>query len=368
MSSSHLSISAPVVIIIVSVVLLLNSHVGSCSCYKRIFGFGDGTMDTGNFVHMLGKAPSRLKELPYGKTFFKNATGRMSDGRVLIDFYAEALQLPLIPPILPEKDYGQFPYGANFAVMGATVLEAPLYPGSSLFSLGVQTDWFDEMVYLRATGDDARKHFLRDSDLILMGEIGSNDYFAYFSAGNKPHGNAADEYITNVMTYIMHFVEELILDRGAKVFVIPNNFPVGCWASYLSRFHSDNPEDYDEHKCLRWLNNFTQKHNERLRWEVNRLRNFYPHVKLIYADYYGATMDFIKNPSKFGIDDPVVACCGGDGPYHTSMECNSTAKIWGDPGRFANWDGMHMTEKAYNIIVQGVINGPFADPPFPQSC
>jgi hypothetical protein len=66
---------------------------------------------------------------------------------------AEALQLPLIPPILPEKDYGQFPYGANFAVMGATVLEAPLYPGSSLFSLGVQTDWFDEMVYLRATGD-----------------------------------------------------------------------------------------------------------------------------------------------------------------------------------------------------------------------
>jgi len=54
---------------------------------------------------------------------------------------------------------------------------------------------------------DARKHFLRDSDLILMGEIGSNDYFAYFSAGDKPHGNAADEYITNVMTYIMHFVE-----------------------------------------------------------------------------------------------------------------------------------------------------------------
>jgi hypothetical protein len=40
-----------------------------------------------------------------------------------------------------------------------------------------------------------------------MGEIGGNDYYAYFNAGNKPHGNAADEHITNVMTYIMHFVE-----------------------------------------------------------------------------------------------------------------------------------------------------------------
>jgi len=66
---------------------------------------------------------------------------------------AQALQLPLIPPILPEKDSGQFPHGANFAVMGATALGAPLYPGSSLWCLGVQMGWFDEMVYLRATGD-----------------------------------------------------------------------------------------------------------------------------------------------------------------------------------------------------------------------
>lgn len=68
--------------------------------------------------------------------------------------------------------------------------------------------WFDEMVNLRATGDgnyihqsntnmsnefmpnmlidqlihcvivlsDAKKHFLGDSDLVLMGEFGGNDY------------------------------------------------------------------------------------------------------------------------------------------------------------------------------------------------
>lgn len=84
--NNHISILV-ILIVDVSVVLLLNSHVGLCSCYKRIFSFGDDTMDTGNFVHLIGKAPSKYKEAPYGKTFFRHATGRISDGRVLIDFY-----------------------------------------------------------------------------------------------------------------------------------------------------------------------------------------------------------------------------------------------------------------------------------------
>ncbi|WVZ78593.1 hypothetical protein U9M48_026282 [Paspalum notatum var. saurae] len=60
---------------------------------------------------------------------------------------------------------------------------------------------------------------------------------------------------------------------------------------------------------------------------MNYLRGTYPAVKFIYADYYGAAMEFIKNPGRFGIGDPLVAYCGGDGPYHTGGECNSTAKI-----------------------------------------
>ena len=76
-------------ILLVSVVLLLNSPAGLCGCYKRIFTFGDSIIDTGNFVHMSGNGSSRYKELPYGMTFFKNATGRICDGRVLVDFYGE---------------------------------------------------------------------------------------------------------------------------------------------------------------------------------------------------------------------------------------------------------------------------------------
>ena len=54
-------------------------------------------MDTGNFVHLIGKNASKYKEAPYGNTFFRHATGRMSDGRVLIDFYGAYIPFSLNP-------------------------------------------------------------------------------------------------------------------------------------------------------------------------------------------------------------------------------------------------------------------------------
>ncbi|CAO2204102.1 unnamed protein product [Urochloa humidicola] len=358
---------------IVLIVLLLNPREGLCSCYKRIFSFGDSTIDTGNFVHLIGKAKSMYTEPPYGMAFFKHATGRACDGRVLIDFYAQALKLPWIPPYLPKKDSGEFPNGANFAVVGATTrgtnFSVPLMNGTVgvTWTLGVQIDWFEEMAQRIAPEDGAKQHFLRDS-LVVMGQISGNDYDSLFNAGRGRPGDDIEDIIVDIVIYISHFIEELILDYGATTFLVPGSFPIGCYASYLSRFHSDNPKDYDEQGCLRWLNEVSQKHNQKLHGEISRLRGFYPGVKLIYADYYGAAMEFIENPSRFGIGDPLVACCGGDGRYHTGMECNSTAKVWGDPSSFANWDGMLLTEKAYSIIAQGVLNGSFADPPFMQGC
>lgn len=83
----HHSISLSFVLL--SVVLLLNAHVGLCRCYKRIFSLGDSIIDTGNFAYLTGNNPSQYKELPYGMTYFNRPTGRISDGRVLLDFYGE---------------------------------------------------------------------------------------------------------------------------------------------------------------------------------------------------------------------------------------------------------------------------------------
>lgn len=52
--------------------------------YEAIFNFGDSISDTGNaakFYHQPAVASS-----PYGSTYFKGPSGRMSNGRLIIDF------------------------------------------------------------------------------------------------------------------------------------------------------------------------------------------------------------------------------------------------------------------------------------------
>nr|XP_034570039.1 GDSL esterase/lipase At1g28600-like [Setaria viridis] len=326
-------------IFLVSVVLLLNASAGLCSCYKRIFSFGDSIIDTGNFAN--GKGP--LMEFPFGMTYFKRPTGRICDGRVLIDFYAQALQLPLVPPNLPEKDTGLFPNGANFAVFGSTAMPPE---------------------YFRRWAD-AKRRILSES-LNVLGEIGGNDYNYWFS-GNMPREQAA-QFTPDIMAAIGSSIQELI-NMGAKVIMVPNNFPIGCVPASLSRYRSNNRADYDELGCLRWYNDFSRRHNQELRRVVDGLAARNPGVKLIYADYYGAAMEFIRDPHRFGIGDPLTACCGGDDqPYHTDRNCDRTARIWGNPSSFASWDGVHMTEKAYEVIARGVIDGPFANPPLLRAC
>ncbi|CAO2142489.1 unnamed protein product [Urochloa humidicola] len=354
-------------IFLVLLILLLNVPVGLCGCYKRIFSFGDSIIDTGNFANGKGS----LMEFPYGMTYFHRPTGRICDGRVLIDFYAQALQLPLLPPNLPEKDTGMFPNGANFAVYGSTAMPPDYFRRWNHkvpmpCHLGMQMGWFKDLMHRIAPRDDVKRQILGES-LIILGEIGGNDYNFWFGDVSKPR-EVATQFIPDIMVTIGSSIKELI-GMGAKVIMIPNNFPIGCVPAYLSGHKSNNHADYDEHGCLRWFNDFSQRHNMELRGMVNRLSVQNPGVKLVYADYYGAAMEFIKDPHRFGIGDPLTACCGGnEQPYHTNKLCDKTAKVWGNPSGFASWDGTHMTEKAYEVISQGVLNGPFANPPLLRTC
>ncbi|KAM3297615.1 hypothetical protein ACQJBY_039501 [Aegilops geniculata] len=374
MGSSNRHCSISLAVLLVFAFLLLNADLGSCGCFKRIFSFGDSIIDTGNFAYTIrNRPPSPPSVLPYGETYFHHPTGRASDGRLIIDFYAQALGLPLLPPSLPEEKTGQFPTGANFAVFGAMALNPNYF--KSRYNLSVPFPWslhdqlatFNKVLTRIAPGDAATKRLLSES-LVVFGEIGGNDYnFWFFDSELSKDRNTPLQYMPDIIDRIGAGVQKVI-NLGAKTILVPGNFPIGCVPVYLSTHKSNTSADYDQFGCLAWFNAFSRRHNRLLKQEIGWLKSRNPGVKIIYADYYGAFMEFVKNPNRNGIDSPLVACCGGNGPYGTGLPCDRNAKVCRDPSRFANWDQVHMTEKAYSVIANGVLNGPYADIPLLHAC
>ncbi|EHA8591838.1 putative GDSL esterase/lipase [Cocos nucifera] len=60
------------------------------------------------------------------------------------------------------------------------------------------------------------------------------------------------------------------------------------------------------------------------------------------------------------------ACCGDRSKYNVNMNARcgtSNATVCHDPETYASWDGVHYTEAAHRFIAEGLLEGPYADPP-----
>ncbi|CAN6362713.1 unnamed protein product [Urochloa humidicola] len=339
----------------------------SC-CYKRLFSLGDSITDAGNLASVSPNIPALA--FPYGETFFHRPTGRFGDGRLIVDFIAEALKLPFLTPFLAGKTAEDFKKGANFAVAGATVLSQQFFKDMGLdltiippFSLDVQVEWFKHVLHMLGPTEQDRKDIM-SSSLFLMGEIGGNDYNHPFFQ-NRSFKDEIKPLVPKVVKKIENATKVLI-GLGAKTIVVPGNFPIGCIPRYLTMFQSNNPGDYDATGCIRWLNDFAEEHNRALRLMLESIRQQYPAVTIIYGDYYGAILEVTRSPQKHGFrkDVALIACCGDGGPHNsgTLFSCNATSVLCPDPSKHISWDGLHLTEAAYQFVAHGMLNGPYAAP------
>ncbi|XP_026413405.1 GDSL esterase/lipase At1g28590-like [Papaver somniferum] len=346
-------------LIIVCIILITTANpVLGSYYYKSIFSFGDSLADTGNTLY--NKPNADVGRLPYGETYFHRATGAFSDGRVVLDFIAQAIRLPLLPPYLgnSNKDLKQ---GVNFAVGGATALDASFFEDRKIWSvtndsLGVQLEWFKQLLPSLCNPSSNDCHEFLETSLILMGEIGGNDYNGPFF-----QGRGLEEIRTFVPDVIkaISLVIKALIKEGAVTFMVPGNFPIGCSALYLSLFKSPKKEDYDENGCIKWLNEFSVYHNKFLQKEMAALREEYPSVKTIYADYYNVAMKFYRSPEKLGFKGgALTACCRCKDPYNCNQffQCGSVDGIvCDDPSTYVNWDGIHLTEAAYKFLADGLM-------------
>ncbi|WVZ72782.1 hypothetical protein U9M48_021189 [Paspalum notatum var. saurae] len=294
-------VGLPVCFLIIAVALLAAAASASAREYAAVFNFGDSLVDAGNLV--VDGIPDHLAtaRLPYGMTYFGYPTGRCSDGRLVIDFIAQELGLPLLPPSKAKN--ATFHRGANFAITGATSLDTPFFVERGLGhtvwnsgSLHTQIKWFQEMKpKLCSSPQECRELFRRS--LFVVGEFGGNDYNSPLFAF-RPLSEAHD-FIPHVVRSIGEGIEKLIAE-GAAELVVPGVLPIGCFPVYLSIFRKQ-PEGYGPRSgCVKDLNTLSWAHNAALQREVARLRHNHPGVRIVYADYYTPAIQFVLHSEKYG--------------------------------------------------------------------
>ncbi|XP_074268659.1 acetylajmalan esterase-like isoform X1 [Silene latifolia] len=343
---------------------LLTRNVGIVPTmhFDAIYQFGDSLSDTGNLVREQNGRTVNFARLPYGQTYFHRATGRCSDGLLMVDFFAMFFHLPLLNPFLGRGS--DFTYGANFAVAGATALDyvslatINISSTTTYSSLSTQLRWFKYHLATYCHNPLNCKRRLQKS-LVLMGEIGGNDYNSAFAQGRTMKQVYA--LVPQVVQAIKNAVREVI-KLGAKNIVVPGNFPIGCVPIYLVMFRANDGSKYDELGCLKEYNEFSMFHNQHLNEAIQDLQHQSPVVAIAYADYYSAMTWLLRHAPSLGFERhrPEKACCAeGHNQYNFDLgqqACgNPGVPVCPDPTKLVNWDGIHMTQQANKFVAIWVL-------------
>ncbi|KAF8401452.1 hypothetical protein HHK36_012391 [Tetracentron sinense] len=333
----------------------------SCT-FDAIYQLGDSISDTGNLIRdSPAGAASTFARLPYGQTYFDKATGRCSNGLLMVDYLAMDADLPLLNPYL-KKD-ADFSHGVNFAVAGSTALDTSFLAHKNIqspvtnSSLNVQLDWFNTFVNSVCNSKtECEQRF--EMGLFLVGEIGGNDYnYAFFQ------GKTIEEVQRTIVPHVVQTIKDAVrkvIDFGAQRIVVPGNFPIGCMPIYLTGFQTNDTTAYDEFKCLKGLNEFAMYHNDHLQQALEELRHEHPDVVIVYADYYNAFQWILRHATYLGFEagSTQKACCGVGGDYDFSLTriCGVPGvPVCSNPESRVSWDGIHLTQKAYEYMAEWLI-------------
>ncbi|OMO85074.1 Lipase, GDSL [Corchorus olitorius] len=293
-----------------------NNNILSTCKFDAIYQLGDSISDTGNYIQMYPSCS--YASLPYGVTLNK-ATGRCSNGLLIIDYLAQSAEIPLLDAYLNKN--GAFDHGVNFAVAGAYALPTQ---DPQINFLSQQVDW---MVSYFNTTCRYDKDCLKKNEraLFVIGEIGGNDYnFAFWRRKTLDEVKAM---VPKVVEAIKYAVRRAI-EYGATRIIVPGNFPIGCFTVFVTKYPINDTNAYDELHCLKYFNNFAIYQNDLLQKAIEELKEEYPNVIIVYGDYYNAFLWLFSKANMLGFDPTSLqkACCGIGGDY------NFNVWIWcGDP-------------------------------------
>ncbi|XP_057981029.1 GDSL esterase/lipase At4g01130 [Malania oleifera] len=359
----------------VTIALLSCSSDSKCE-FEAIFNFGDSNSDTGGFW-----AAFPAQSGPFGMTYFKRPSGRASDGRLVIDFLAQALGLPFLSPYLLSigSDYR---HGANYATLASTVLlpnTSLFVTGISPFSLAIQ---LNQMKEFKAKVDELHSAGAKGSITNLPPpDVFGKSIYAFYIGQNDFTSNLAaigiegvKQYLPQVVSQIAGAIKELY-GLGGRTFLVLNLAPVGCYPAFLVEL-PHNSSDIDAFGCMISYNNAVLDYNKMLKEALAKTREALHYASLIYVDTHSVLLELFQHPTSHGLQYGTKACCGyGGGAYNFDPRVfcgnkkvidgkNVTAEACSDPSNYVSWDGIHSTEAANKLITWAILNGSHFDPPF----
>ncbi|XP_044477328.1 GDSL esterase/lipase At1g09390 [Mangifera indica] len=331
------------------------ASITQCKKPPVIFVFGDSNSDTGGLVAGLGFPVNP----PYGRSFFARSTGRLSDGRLLIDFLCQSVNTSFLSPYLDSLADSKFKNGANFAIVGSSTL-----PKYVPFSLNIQLMQFlhfkDRTLQLVTAGstDFINEDGFRNALYII--DIGQNDIADSFS--KKFTYAQVVKRIPSVLREIQNAVTKLY-DQGGRKFWIHNTGPLGCLPQKLSLVKNNALDHYG---CISSYNDAARLFNEGLRHLCQEMRSKLNGATIVYVDIFSIKYDLIANSTKYGLSSPLMACCGFGGPpynYNINVTCGNPGSKACDAGsKFVSWDGIHYTEAANQIVASKVLSTAYSTP------
>ncbi|KAH9625346.1 hypothetical protein KSS87_015175 [Heliosperma pusillum] len=192
--------------------------------FSAIFNFGDSYSDTGSYSATFDSVP-----YPCGMTFFGKPSGRLCDGRLIIDFIAEKLGLPYLSAYL-DAMADEFKHGANFAVSSSTIkpVDGELYAQlANPLSFNIQLLQFQQFkqrvdeLYKQDGTSMLKNRFPKPkvfSNALYTIDMGSYDVMlpSAFSRSDQAH-----EALPELVNYISQAIEELHR-LGGRSFLIHN--------------------------------------------------------------------------------------------------------------------------------------------------
>lgn len=341
-----------------SVSLALSVVSSGCSKPAVVFVFGDSNSDTGGLVSGLGFPVN----LPNGRTFFHRSTGRLSDGRLVIDFLCQSLNTRFLTPYLDSMSGSTFTNGANFAVVGSSTL-----PKYLPFSLNIQVMQFQHFkarsLQLATSGAKNMINVQGFRDALYLIDIGQNDLADSFTK-NLSYVQVTKR-IPTVITEIENAVKSLYNEGGRK-FWVHNTGPFGCLPKLIAL---SQKKDLDSFGCLSSYNSAARLFNEALYHSSQKLRTELKDATLVYVDIYAIKNDLITNATKYGFTNPLMVCCGFGGPpynFDARVTCGQPGyQVCDEGSRYVSWDGIHFTEAANTWIASKILSTAYSTPHIP---